>query len=73
LHIISGWGQRAKNFIYFTKGSTIKVEPITNPKDIQTLKKLLEKILGAKIDLVTRKALKPSIGKRILEDVRYVT
>lgn len=29
-------------------------------------------LLGAKVDLVTRKALKPAIGKRILQEVRYV-
>lgn len=29
-------------------------------------------LLGAKVDLVTRKALKPAIGERILQEVRYV-
>lgn len=32
----------------------------------------LTEILGAKIDLVSRNALKPHIGKRILEEVQYV-
>ena len=32
----------------------------------------LSKMLGAKVDLVTRNALKPHIGRRILEEVRYV-
>jgi len=29
-------------------------------------------ILGVKADLVTKKALKPNIGRRILQEVRYV-
>jgi len=32
----------------------------------------LEKLLGRKVDLVSKKALKPYIGRRILEEVRYV-
>jgi predicted nucleotidyltransferase len=32
----------------------------------------LGEILGRKVDLVTRGALKPHIGKRILEEVRYL-
>ena len=32
----------------------------------------LQKLLGRKVDLVSRKALKPYIGRRILEEVRYV-
>lgn len=36
------------------------------------LEKHLASILGAKIDLVSRKALKPHIGRRILEEVQYV-
>ena len=32
----------------------------------------LQKLLGRKVDLVSKKALKPYIGKRILEEVRYV-
>jgi predicted nucleotidyltransferase len=33
----------------------------------------LSKILEAKIDLVSRKALKPHIGRRVLEEVQYVS
>ncbi len=33
----------------------------------------LKRILGTNIDLVSRKALKPHIGRRILEEVQYVT
>jgi uncharacterized protein len=36
------------------------------------LENRLEEILGRKVDLVTRKALKPHIGRRILDEVRYV-
>ena len=36
------------------------------------LEDYLQGLLGAKVDLVTRKALKPHMGKRILEEVRYV-
>jgi uncharacterized protein len=36
------------------------------------LEEYLEQILGNKVDLVTRKALKPYIGKRILEEVIYL-
>jgi len=32
----------------------------------------LQEILDRKVDLVSRKALKPHIGKQILEEVRYV-
>lgn len=32
----------------------------------------LATLVGSKVDLVTRKALKPTIGKRILAEVRYV-
>lgn len=37
------------------------------------LEKHLSKLLGIKVDLVTKKALKPYIGRRILQDVRYVS
>jgi hypothetical protein len=36
------------------------------------LQKRLADLLGMPVDLVTRKALKPHIGKRILQEVRYV-
>ncbi len=36
------------------------------------LKNYLSDILGVKVDLVMRKALKPNIGKRILSEVVYV-
>jgi hypothetical protein len=36
------------------------------------LEKRLTKLLGMPVDLVTKKALKPHIGKRILQEVRYV-
>ncbi len=36
------------------------------------LEDYLQGLLGAKVDLVTEKALKPHMGKRILEEVRYV-
>ena len=36
------------------------------------LEKHLSDILGLKVDLVTKKALKPYIGKRILQEVQYV-
>lgn len=32
----------------------------------------LSKIFGAKVELVTKKALKPYIGRRILQEVQYV-
>ncbi len=32
----------------------------------------LSQILGTKVDLVTKKALKPYIGRRILQEVQYV-
>jgi len=32
----------------------------------------LAALVGTKVDLVSRKALKPTIGKRILGEVRYV-
>ncbi len=36
------------------------------------LEKYLSELLGLKVDLVTKGALKPYIGKRILEEVLYV-
>jgi predicted nucleotidyltransferase len=36
------------------------------------LEKRLSELLGMHVDLVTKKALKPHIGKRILQEVRYV-
>jgi len=36
------------------------------------LEKRLADLLGMPVDLVTKKALKPHIGKRILQEVRYV-
>ena len=32
----------------------------------------LTQLLGIKVDMVTQKALKPNIGKRILQEVQYV-
>jgi predicted nucleotidyltransferase len=36
------------------------------------LEEYLEQILGIKVDLVTKQALKPYIGKHILEEVVYL-
>jgi len=36
------------------------------------LENRLREILGRDVDLVTRKALKPHIGRHILDEVRYV-
>jgi len=36
------------------------------------LEKRLSELVGMPVDLVTKKALKPHMGKRILEEVRYV-
>ena len=36
------------------------------------LEKRLAELMGMPVDLVTKKALKPHIGKRILQEVRYV-
>jgi hypothetical protein len=36
------------------------------------LEQHLENLLGVKVDLVTKEALKPRIGKRILEEVQYL-
>ena len=36
------------------------------------LEQHLKQLLGAKVDLVSKKALKPFIGRHILEEVRYV-
>jgi predicted nucleotidyltransferase len=47
----------------------------TRPVGFITFLKLenrLREILGKEVDLVTRKALKPHIGRRILNEVRYV-
>lgn len=36
------------------------------------LKYELSDMLGAKVDLVSKKALKPRIGKRVLDEVQYI-
>ena len=36
------------------------------------LENKLSELFGVKVELVTKKALKPYIGKRILQEVRYV-
>lgn len=36
------------------------------------LERHLSEIIGRKVDLVMRSALKPRIGKRILKEVRYL-
>jgi len=36
------------------------------------LENALSQLLGVRVEIVTKKALKPHIGKRILEEVRYV-
>jgi len=36
------------------------------------LEKYISDLIGIKVDLVTKKALKPYIGKRILQEVQYV-
>lgn len=36
------------------------------------LEKRISDILGVKVDLVTKRALKPYIGQRILQEVQYV-
>jgi hypothetical protein len=36
------------------------------------LEKALSQLLGVRVEMVTKKALKPHIGKRILQEVRYV-
>lgn len=36
------------------------------------LENMFTQLLGIKVDLVTKKALKPYIGQRILQEVKYV-
>jgi len=36
------------------------------------LEKALTQLLGLHVEIVTKKALKPHIGKRILQEVKYV-
>jgi hypothetical protein len=36
------------------------------------LERALSELLGIQVEMVTKKALKPHIGKRILREVRYV-
>lgn len=40
--------------------------------EFMDLQEHLAALLGARVDLVTKNALKPYIGKRILEEVQYV-
>lgn len=36
------------------------------------LENAMSRLLGVRVEMVTKKALKPCIGKRILEEVEYV-
>jgi predicted nucleotidyltransferase len=36
------------------------------------LERALSELLGIQVEMVTKKALKPHIGRRILQEVRYV-
>jgi predicted nucleotidyltransferase len=36
------------------------------------LENALSRLLGVRVEMVTKKALKPYIGKRILQEVKYV-
>jgi len=36
------------------------------------LENMFTRLIGIKVDLVTKKALKPYIGQRILQEVKYV-
>lgn len=40
--------------------------------EFMDLEDYLKKIVGVKVDLVSKKALKPRIGKHILEEVIYI-
>ena len=40
--------------------------------DFMDLENYLEKLIHNKVDLVSKKALKPYIGKRILNEVMYI-
>ncbi len=40
--------------------------------EFMDLEEYLEKLLGTKIDLVSKKALKPRIGEYILKEVMYI-
>ncbi|HUW22641.1 hypothetical protein ES705_42982 [subsurface metagenome] len=40
--------------------------------EFMDLEEYLMKILGAKVDLVSKKALKPRIGRHILQEVVYI-
>lgn len=40
--------------------------------EFMDLEEYLSQLLGVKVDLVSKKALKPHIGERILEEVIYV-
>jgi predicted nucleotidyltransferase len=58
------------------KGSDLDVliefySPISLFKEAE-LEEYLRKLLGIKIDLVSKNALKPYIGKNILREVRYL-
>ena len=47
-------------------------KPISLIKFIK-LENDLSRIIGIKVDLVMKNALKPAIGKRILEEIKYVS
>lgn len=40
--------------------------------EFMDLEEYLEKLLGVKVDLVSKKALKPRIGQHILKEVVYI-
>lgn len=50
----------------------VEIEKPTGFFKFIRLERYLSELLGAKVDLVTKKALKPYIGQRILDEVIYV-
>ncbi len=50
----------------------VEIERPTGLFKFMKLENYLSILLGKKVDLVTKKSLKPAIGKRILKEVDYV-
>jgi uncharacterized protein len=74
LKAIGLFGSVVKNTQNETSDIDILIEP-AQPMglfEFVRLKNYLSDMLGVKVDLVMKRALKPRIGKRILKEVLYV-
>ena len=50
----------------------VEVEEVIGPLKFMDLERYLSELISGKVDLVMKTALKPRIGRHILEEVQYI-